>query len=350
MDPHDQELNRLALTVQRNCHLTDALHASNYSLCIYLLKMREYYRWEHRLPFSEPLQKHLVGDWLSEREQLWERIAESAYEPLLIDGQQFDPFDTQRINQLLNEKGLIYSGGLGNHCHPHFFLGKLHQRQQQEEYQVLISSTEHARDLTAPPAMSLDKTIFIRRESLRRMIWERLEEWRWNRGEGAMSRALGHYNFDSHLQESLEAMTDVEADTLLLHEIGEIEAGKLLGENWHEMLASLPRSSAELMARAVRDHLADCISTLPALLEQSNHAPLHFYFGNFKGMRREIFPGLMNAYQQWADNGTLEPLQNMVEAGCKQWQDLAKQLLVLFQQHGAQCTHQIEQLVQKNRL
>ena len=62
MDPHDQELNQLALTVQQNCHITDALHASNYSLCIYLLKMREYYRWEHRLPFSEPLQKQLVGD------------------------------------------------------------------------------------------------------------------------------------------------------------------------------------------------------------------------------------------------------------------------------------------------
>lgn len=350
MPLHDQELNHLAHTVQRNCHISDALYASNYSLCIYLLKMREYYRWEHRLPFSDPLHKQQVGDWLSQREQLWEQIAESEYEPILVDGEQIDPFDTARINQALNAKGLIYSGGLGNHCHPHFFLGKLHQRHQQDDYQILISSTEHARDLTAPPAMSLGKTIFIRRESLRRMIWERLEEWRWNRHEGAMSRALEHYDFDHQLQESLEAMTEVEADTLLLHEIGEIEAGKLLGEAWHEMLASLPHSRAELMARAVRDHLADGLSTLPALLEQPNDAPLHFYFGNFKGMRKEIFPGLAQAYERWLESGQREPLQKLTETGCKQWRDLAQQLLILFQQHGTRCTQHIEPLVEQNRL
>lgn len=45
-----QQLNVLAGAVQYNCHISDARHGADYSLCIYLMKMREYYRWEQRLP------------------------------------------------------------------------------------------------------------------------------------------------------------------------------------------------------------------------------------------------------------------------------------------------------------
>ena len=37
--PH---LNRLVDAVQTNCHITDASHAADMTLCIYLLQMREF--------------------------------------------------------------------------------------------------------------------------------------------------------------------------------------------------------------------------------------------------------------------------------------------------------------------
>jgi len=40
------DLSTLQATVQRNCHISDARHAGQHSLCIFLLKMREYYRRE----------------------------------------------------------------------------------------------------------------------------------------------------------------------------------------------------------------------------------------------------------------------------------------------------------------
>jgi len=40
----------------------------------------------------------------------------------------------------------------------------------------------------------------------------------------------------------------------------------------------LSASKAELYVRAARDHLADCLVTLPALLEREDHAALHYYF------------------------------------------------------------------------
>ena len=48
--------------VRTNCHIADAKHATDYTLCVYLMKMREYYRWEHNIPFNEKLQHQALTD------------------------------------------------------------------------------------------------------------------------------------------------------------------------------------------------------------------------------------------------------------------------------------------------
>ena len=35
--------------VQTNCHIADARHAQDLSLCTFLLQMREFHRWERGL-------------------------------------------------------------------------------------------------------------------------------------------------------------------------------------------------------------------------------------------------------------------------------------------------------------
>ena len=42
-------LAQLVSAVQRNCGISDARHAGDCGRCTFLLKMREYYRWEHAL-------------------------------------------------------------------------------------------------------------------------------------------------------------------------------------------------------------------------------------------------------------------------------------------------------------
>jgi len=59
------KLNELQQYVQHNCHISDATHAGNYTLCIYLLKMREFYRWEHALGFDTRIDNDDIGSWLS---------------------------------------------------------------------------------------------------------------------------------------------------------------------------------------------------------------------------------------------------------------------------------------------
>jgi hypothetical protein len=336
--------------VQENCHIADSRFASEYTLCIYLLKMREYYRWEKQLKYGDNLPSDDIGDWLSEREQQWDNLDNSDYHDICIDGVEYSPFDSTNINKALKPYGLVYSGGLGLQGRPHFFLAELNRHEALHDYHIFVSNKELARDMTAPPAMSLQNNIYIRRESLRRMLWERLEEWRWRKSEGAMSRALGYYDFDHHLEQSLDQMTDHETDVLLQHEIGEIKAGQELGEDWHDMLDNMPRSAGEIMARAIRDHLADCTTTLPMLLREQRHASLHFYFGNFNAMRKQIFPSLYKAYQHWHETDDLEPLSSLIHKGEQHWRQLAFDILDCYQARRQESLPGIVDLVDKNRL
>jgi DNA topoisomerase IA len=54
--------------------------------------------------------------------------------------------------------------------------------------------------------MTLGASIFLRRESLRRLLWEKLESWRWSRPDNALGRAFACYDFEGDLEESLDAV------------------------------------------------------------------------------------------------------------------------------------------------
>ena len=105
----DPALKSLAETVQHNCNICDARHGADYSLCVYLIKMREYYRWEKRLPYGVALERGQVGDWLAAREQLWEDLEGEDLQRLPIGGCSFDLFDDDAINERLVQEGLVYS-------------------------------------------------------------------------------------------------------------------------------------------------------------------------------------------------------------------------------------------------
>ena len=320
--------------VQFNCHISDAHFAGNYTMCIYLLKMRELYRWEHGHTYQTQLPKEEIGAWIRERESLWESVENEEFHKLKINTHDYAPFEVDEINRTMRPLGLIYGAGLGIGASPHFFLAELEQQHTIEDCTIHVAGKELARDLTSPPAMSQGKNIYIRKESLRRVMWERLENWNWNRPQNAMAAALNFFSVEKHLEQALDAMTALELETVLQHEFGEIQAGKLLGETWQELLISLPRSRVEYMARAVRDLLADCLTTLPYLLEKQDPASLHLYMSNFVGMRLEMAPALKQAYIQWTHDGNLDMLRAYTRQGQEHWLEAAQGLLRIYQTQG----------------
>jgi len=345
------QLTALSRTVQKNCHISDAQYAGNYTLCIYLLKMREFYRWETQQPFSTPLGNDEVGNWLKQREALWSGLEDSPFQLLEIDDLALEPFESDAINQQLQPYNLVYSGGFGHGAQPHFFLAERLQKVEHGDYTVLIAGHEFARDLGAPPAMSQARTIYIRRESLRRMLWEKIEEWRWNRPHNAMGRTLAEYDFNSsNTETALEQLTDIELESVLDHEIGEIMVQDQLGEAWEMLLLNLPHSKAEIMLRAVRDHLADALSTLPALLQRRQTASIHFYFANLNSMRKYLYPTLMAAYEAWCQGKEFSFLRKQMLTGKAHWQALCEEILFLTNSKENTDATLIEQRIEDSRL
>lgn len=338
-------IKQLTHAVRQNCHITDARYAANYTLCIYLLKMRELFRWEKGYSLEQELPGEDVGEWVKQREEYWESIEENDYFPIPINGDLFDPFDQQEINKRLLPLGLVYSAGLGRNAAAHFFLGKLEETRQHNGSEILISGREMARDLTSPPAMTRESSIFLRRESLRRLVWERVQEWRWERNDGALGRALSSYDLENHFSQALEALVDSQLEVVLWHEVGEVMAGQSIETSWHELLLSIAGRRAELMARAVRDNLADALSTLPGLLEDIKPERLHFYFATLAPMRRQLYPGLMEGYQHWLESGKLGLLINAAERGRDHWRQLMDEMIVLHKAQGDDCGEAIEMLI-----
>ena len=343
-------LQPLLAAVQRNCDIADARHAGEFTLCVYLLKMREYFRWERGYDFRRSLPESDVSDWLRKRESFWETVEEESYARLPLDGRQYDPFDDRAMNSALNPRGLVYSGGMGARGVPHFFLGKLIRSEDQAGVTILVSDTEYARDLAAPPAMTRDNTIYIRRESLRRMVWEKLEEWRWNRLDNAMGRTIRGFDFESDTDSALDAMTDMALEMVLLHEKGEVLAGEILGGDWEKMLAAVPPSRTDLMIRAVRDHLVDSMMTLPGLLGQGRDEALHFFFASLTNMRKHLSPALMQAYDAWRASGKRREIEAILPASESHWRQLAERILTQYRRDSGNCADSLAALIEESRL
>jgi hypothetical protein len=142
-------------------------------------------------------------------------------------------------------------------------------------------------------------------------------------------------------------MVERESETLILHELGEHAAGRMLEPAWRELRAGLTSRRAEIVLRALRDNLADCLVTLPTLLERDQPASLHFWFSNFDGLRGQLFPRLASAYRQWCDGDNGKSLHAAVRAGRDHWKAICQGLLDQYREHGGHVERAIEAIIEQ---
>lgn len=335
-------IEELCLAVQRNCDISDAQYARNYTLCTYLLKMREYFRWEKGYAFHDTLPRDQLGLWLDAREALWLKLETDDFLPVLCSDAPHDPFNAKAINGELLARGLVYGGGYGLYGKPLFFLGRLLKHEQRQGHDILLSSVELARDLSAPPAMKQGNTIYVRRESVQRMLWEQIEEWNWKQPQNAMGRFMAAHDYDAQPVDALDRMTDDTVNIMILHELGEARAEALLGEEWEQMLLALTGSPAERIVRALRDHLADTLVTLPELIEVQADIAIHAYFSHFDAVRKELYPALMTAYQDGGrERLNWGGLRDIVQLGSVHWLGTCRRMLDVFHAGGIEAVKQL---------
>jgi hypothetical protein len=319
----------LVAAVQANCHVTDARHARGMTLCTYLLEMREFYRWEQRAAPTAALPRAEVGEWISGREALWAEFEDAEYRRLPLAGGFVDPFDAQTVNRTLVPNGFVYGAGVSRFGKPQFFVGALEREEWREGVRILVTRDEFARDLAPAPGALREGTIYVRLEALQRVLWEKAEVWAVKCQDGALRAALDAHGFNADAAGALASMTEAEGETVILHELGEHRAARALGPEWERMLAGLSSRRAELFVRAARDHLADCTTTLPALLDRDAVASLHFWFANLDGMRREIFPAMPRAYDSWCGGDGGRALRAAADAGAAHWRSVCADVLAV---------------------
>jgi len=336
----------LVEAVQTNCHIADARGAADLTLCIYLLQMREFFRWERGIAALQPLPHDDVAQWLVEREALWASLEGHEFSAVPVAGRSFDPFDVVAINEQLHPVGLVYGGGLVAAGRASFFLGRLERVERRGDIELVVSGAELARSLAAPPAALQGSTVLLRRQSLRRWLWEKYEAWTLKRQDGAFKAALEAHGFAHDGIQALERMVELDSETLVLHELGEFEAGRRLGPDWQAMRCTFASRRTDLYVRAMRDHLADCLVTLPALLQGGHDASLHSWFANLEGVRALLFPRLWPAYAAWSAGDQGFALREAVAAGSAHWGAACEELLALHRMQGGGAASLIDDRVQ----
>lgn len=347
-----ERLAALQQAVQTNCHIADARHAGDLTLCTYLLQMREFFRWEQGRPLGASLPRDAVGAWIAERERLWADLEDASLRPLpLGDGAEaVDPFDVDAVNARLLAGGHVYGAGIGVRGQAVFFLAELHDRPHRGGLPVQVAGRELARGLAAPPAVldgrGAPPTVVVRRDALARWGWQLVEAYTMRPRPGsAFDAMLQHYGLARDLDAALPRWLDEQTDALVLHELGEQRAGDALGPQWGAMRQSLPTRRGELLARAVRDHLADLAVTLPALLDAGRPGPLHFWFAAYDGLREQLYPGLVEGYRAWREGDGGRRLRELAASGHGHFTALAQRVLARHAADGEAGASAIEAML-----
>jgi hypothetical protein len=323
------EREALRAVVQANCDIADARFAADLPLCQFLLQMRELYRWRHGLDFATVPPRDALGTWLAERETAWSRVEDQAFGTLPLAGAQVDPFDLEAVNAHLNPAGWVYGAGWVDSGRPGFFLAELLQADRGPPA-VQHCGTEHARGLFAPPAaLQGGRTIVLRRDALARWLWMLWEGFALQRPAGPFAAwmQLQGVHDTAGFVAALPRLVDLAAGVLLWHERGEARAAAALEPGWAALRGASTDRRTTLMLRAVRDLIADCDVTLPALLETGSPAALHFWFATFEGPREALMPELGQAYAAWLQGDGGRALRASCRRGARRFTTLARALL-----------------------
>jgi hypothetical protein len=326
--------------IRRNSDISDARNAGLYSICGLALRLRDLYKWEHRLPPWEERDSSQILDWIAERETRWEGLLETDYRPLSIDGRSHDPFDTAGINAVLAPHGLFYGAGYAHGLKPTFLLACIDETRSVEGFTVHCLGRELVRDLLTLPAFTQDGGILLRQEAANLYLWDKMFYIN-NSGRRALAFALKHCGLPDAASETqrrhLPAVFAAYRDTCIRHEVGELNDTVFDRGLWQELIGAYPHTSVELIARSLKDLLADTneLGTLPDIVRRRNAAALGLYTAFFDGLAREFFPELRVAFDLFAAAGDWSLIDEAVAAGRRRAVDHTRTVTDLYL-HGKQ--------------
>lgn len=305
---YNGEIERFAGQVMENCHRSDARFAGSFSLCGLLLRLRDLCKWEKGLAPWIEIEPSSVLQWIEEREELWERIVGREMSNLNWRGAEYDPFDSDSINLALAETGLHYSAGYAAFLKPSFCLGRVLKRKHLGEFSVVYIGDQLARDLYSSPAQTREREIVARLRPLAAYLWDSIMHSGENK-QKALELALSVHGI-SRMEIKSGAETWVakfnkllaaEIEAFVRHEYAEASDQVFPRAIWRKIISEYPHTRVELMARTIKDVLADTSDAgrLKYIIDQQSLSSLAVFTALIDGLPVHLFPEIEPAFERF---------------------------------------------------
>lgn len=335
------DVTEITRQVQRNCDIADAGSGAVFSLCGFLLRLRDFFKWEHALlPWQEPEPASLL-EWVEAREEMWLEIAEEPFQPIHIGGETFDVFDLDAINSRLRPSGLVYGAGYVAGLKPSFLLAELVESRRVDSLRVDTVSRELARDLYLTPAMRQGEQILARRSAMLFFLWDQVLEMRPS-AKAALSYAFRQYDLDvedlrrapKELGPRLQPVAATELDAWIYHELGEAREDAFGGLLWQEIVATYAGSPVEILTRSIKDLLADTHSEglLGHIVHEGLKSSLGFFVALMRSFMRKVFPEVLVAFAQFMESEDWAVIEEARRRGHTKALGLAEALIALHEE------------------
>ena len=106
------------------------------------------------------------------------------------------------------------------------------------------------------------------------------------------------------MQRGLATIAEAEMGTYIYHELGELQDTNFDRDIWREIVATFPHTPIELLARTIKDFLADTneYGTLRFIIRERKISSLAFYVAFHDGLIKELFPEIIEAFQEFTHN------------------------------------------------
>ena len=326
--------------ILRNCDISDSKYAGFFSVCGLALRLRDLYKWEKGLaPWIEKDTTEIL-DWIGNKEQAWENLAEDDYHTIHLNGETYDPFDINGINEVLVSHGIFYGAGYGRSLKPTFILAKIKQTRRINGCSVYVLGRELARDLFTVPAFVQDDNIVIRTHSARTFLWDKILYIR-KSGRKALAAALKNYGLNhgrpqdlKELKQHLENISDSEVEVYIHHELGEIQDTDFDRQVWREIIAAYPHTPIELLVRTIKDLLADTNEhgTFQYIIKERKLSSLAFYVAFMESLPKKLFPLLSEAFEDFLKTKDWSVIDAAVSAGHQIAKNYAQTMTHVFKQ------------------
>jgi hypothetical protein len=325
--------------VQSNCELSDAKNWGAYTICGLLIRLTDLYRWSKGLDPWVTIENPKLMEWVGEKEEAWDKIKDSDYKKIIIDGRKFDPFDTDGINDVLMRGGYVYGAGYVTKMKPSFFLGKIEDTHKRSGHETIVVGRELARDLITSPALYQRGKIFVRTEPAKSFIWDKIAEYKFG-GAARLKNAFGECGVDIDDIRDFEEVNRIATDELesyIHHEIGEARDTTFPEEKWEEIVSAYPQTLVEKFTRAVKDILADTNEHGPLayIVEGERKGSLGFYIAFLGGMRKVLFGEIVTAFESYDGDWSI-----IEEARVKGREKAVRYAKQLIQMHDGGRSHE----------